>query len=140
MAEYIEREAAKGKKVYSTERHEYVIPVAELDWLPAADVRPVVRGEWIDDSRAGLIIKGPTIRCSICAEHVFLKSMYCPACGAVMKVGVENKTWVLKGTEEVGRLDKEAAGILYYQNDMQTANYHTSVEIAGFIPEKEAEK
>lgn len=27
--------AAKAKKVYSEERHEYVVPVAELDWLPS---------------------------------------------------------------------------------------------------------
>lgn len=32
----ISRQAAKNKKVYSEERHEYVIPVAEIDWLPSA--------------------------------------------------------------------------------------------------------
>lgn len=32
----ISRQAAKNKKVYSEERHEYVVPVAELDWLPPA--------------------------------------------------------------------------------------------------------
>ena len=32
--ELIEREAAKAKKVYCEERHEYVVPVADLDWLP----------------------------------------------------------------------------------------------------------
>ena len=32
----ISRQAAKNKKVYSEERHEYVVPVAELDWLPSA--------------------------------------------------------------------------------------------------------
>ena len=36
--EYISRDAEKAKKVYSHERHEYVVPVAEIDWLPAADV------------------------------------------------------------------------------------------------------
>lgn len=82
MAEYIEREAAIW--LASGACHPANVS-KEIAQLPAADVRPVVRGKWIDDSRAGLIIKGPTIRCSICAEHVFLKSMYCPACGAVMK-------------------------------------------------------
>lgn len=33
----IEREAAKAKKVYCEDRHEYVVPVAELDWLPTID-------------------------------------------------------------------------------------------------------
>jgi hypothetical protein len=32
----ISRQEAKNKKVYSQERHEYVIPVAEIDWLPSA--------------------------------------------------------------------------------------------------------
>lgn len=36
--EYIERGALKQKKVYSVERHEYVVPVAEIDWIPASDV------------------------------------------------------------------------------------------------------
>lgn len=35
--ELIEREAAKAKKVYCEERHEYVVPVADLDWLPTID-------------------------------------------------------------------------------------------------------
>ena len=43
MAEYIEREALKQNKVYSEERHEYVIPVAYIDWAPTADVVEVVR-------------------------------------------------------------------------------------------------
>ena len=36
MSDLISRQAAKNKKVYSEERHEYVVPVAELDWLPPA--------------------------------------------------------------------------------------------------------
>lgn len=35
MNDLISRQAAKSKKVYSRERHEYVVPVAELDWLPS---------------------------------------------------------------------------------------------------------
>lgn len=37
MSDLISRQAAKNKKVYSEERHEYVVPVAELDWLPSAE-------------------------------------------------------------------------------------------------------
>lgn len=75
-ADCISREAVKAKKVYSRERREFVVPVAEIDWLPAADinailaendtmrkqlaqigkktgdkmddVRPVVRAHWIE--------------------------------------------------------------------------------------------
>lgn len=44
--EYIEREAIKSKKIYSEERHEYVVPVAEIDWMTSADVAPVKHGRW----------------------------------------------------------------------------------------------
>ena len=43
MDDCISRQAAKNKKVYSEERHEYVIPVAEIDWLPSAQREP----KWI---------------------------------------------------------------------------------------------
>ncbi len=88
MAEYINRKDAQQALIdlpVDLDAEAVQRCIETVHNLPAADVRPVVRGEWIDDSRAGLIIKGPTIRCSVCAEHVFLKSMYCPACGAVMK-------------------------------------------------------
>ena len=35
---FIRREAAKAKKIYSVERRELVVPVAEIDWIPPADV------------------------------------------------------------------------------------------------------
>ena len=41
MSDLISRQAAKNKKVYSEERHEYVVPVAELDWLPPAQPEPL---------------------------------------------------------------------------------------------------
>ena len=37
----VSREALKEKKVYSEERHEYVIPVAEIDWLPSVKPQTV---------------------------------------------------------------------------------------------------
>ena len=40
----IEREAARAKKVYCEERHEYVVPVAELDWMPTIDPVHAVGG------------------------------------------------------------------------------------------------
>ena len=60
MSDLISRQAAKNKKVYSEERHEYVVPVAELDWLPSAQSeRP--KGKWI--SRDG---KDDCFECSEC--------------------------------------------------------------------------
>ena len=47
--EYIEREAIKSKKIYSEERHEYVVPVAEIDWMISADVAPVRHGHWVKE-------------------------------------------------------------------------------------------
>ena len=55
--------------------------------LPAADVRPVVRGEWIDNGR----YKAPT--CSNCGSGCLLnyesdyhESDFCPHCGADMRI------------------------------------------------------
>lgn len=43
MKDLISRQAAKNKKVYSEERHEYVVPVAEIDWLPSAQPEQIAR-------------------------------------------------------------------------------------------------
>ena len=43
MSRYIDADALKAKKTYSHERHEYIVPVAEIDWLPTVDAVPVVR-------------------------------------------------------------------------------------------------
>lgn len=40
----IDADALKEKKVYSHERHEKIVPVAEIDWSPTIDVIPV---EWL---------------------------------------------------------------------------------------------
>lgn len=55
MSDYlISRQDAKSKKVYSHERHEYVVPVAELDWLPSAQPEMIreIR-KWINSSNRG---------------------------------------------------------------------------------------
>ena len=36
----IDADALKTKKVYSKERHENVVPVAEIDWMPTVDAVP----------------------------------------------------------------------------------------------------
>ena len=62
----IEREAAKVKSVYCEERHEYVVPVASLDWLPAIDAAPVVHGCWIFHTEHF----APYQRCSVCGFEI----------------------------------------------------------------------
>lgn len=81
----IEREAAKAKKVYCEERHEYVVPVAELDWLPTIDAAPVVHGRWE---------QGDMYDCGdVCSEcdydtcYTPCDMRYCPNCGARMDGG-----------------------------------------------------
>ena len=65
--------------------------------LPAADVAPVVHGEWlrVDDDWNSLT----TIQCPICSEEwcfetdddvSLLNYKYCPNCGAKMDGGNEN--------------------------------------------------
>lgn len=87
--EYIERGALKQKKVYSVERHEYVVPVAEIDWIPAADVVEVRHGHWIiktDD------YGNEYMMCSCCKDEFYpvdedtvdSTPNYCPNCGAKM--------------------------------------------------------
>ena len=85
MAEYIEREAVidllkemrkdgkaipwEGKDIFSALRK-----------LPAADVRPVVRGRWVYNSPDDNIPY-----CSECLMPQDSECNYCPSCGADMK-------------------------------------------------------
>lgn len=39
----IDADSLKAKKTYSHERHEFVVPVAEIDWMPTVDAVQVVR-------------------------------------------------------------------------------------------------
>lgn len=84
MSRYIDADKAKEKKVYSKDRHEYVVPVAELDWLPTADVQEVRHGKWLTD-RFGM----ERAICSICgAVYEDGDSFrFCPKCGAKMDEG-----------------------------------------------------
>lgn len=57
-------------------------PIDYLDEVPAADVRPVVRGKWVEDDYG-------FVRCSTCGmeweEPEHPKTNYCPNCGADMR-------------------------------------------------------
>lgn len=79
MAEYIEREALLDRirgTGYAEPIKSNLLVMAVT--LPAADVRPVVRGEWMKN--------GWSIRCSVCGYDMpFSVRNYCPNCGAVME-------------------------------------------------------
>ena len=78
MAEYIEREAVEK---YLLEHG--VIGIFGLDTIPAADVAPVVHGEWrwAEDGHC---------KCTVCGQYatvkrVVIKTNFCSNCGADMR-------------------------------------------------------
>ena len=80
MSDLISRQAAKSKAVYSYERHEKVVPVAELDWLPSVEPE-IKQGKWID---------GKCNKCGALAPFwpmatTYYCSDYCPKCGCRME-------------------------------------------------------
>lgn len=74
----VSREALKEKKVYSEERHEYVVPIAVIDWL--SSVKPQrPKGKWIP-------LEGDLKKCPVCGEHSLCPSKFCCSCGAELEV------------------------------------------------------
>ena len=86
MAEYIEREAFKEEvrrlSTHYLNEWDTLGVLAAADRIPAADVRPVVRGKWVQGDM-------PTYggyKCSVCgANTVQYKAYFCPNCGADMR-------------------------------------------------------
>ena len=87
--EYIERDAAVTF-LENMAASRYLIQCFEdKERFPAADVAPVVYGEWIH--------KNGEMYCSVCGgealmDEVYYKSPYCPDCGARMDGGNSNGT------------------------------------------------
>lgn len=88
MAKYINADKLKEKKIYSEERHEYIISVAEVDWAPIADVREMKHGDWE-------LIKKDRSKCSECGFQRNIETQFgwkfCPMCGADMGVYKDNE-------------------------------------------------
>lgn len=88
MAEYIDREAFKEEvrrlSMHYLNEWDTLGVLAAVDRIPAADVRPVVRGKWQwtetgnDDYEQYWV-------CSVCGEHNYYESNFCPNCGAKME-------------------------------------------------------
>lgn len=112
MPEYISREAAldaisewlmkalhpESMSIYSEgERAAYRTALSEIADIPAADVRPVVRGKWIPDyDYAEYDFDGTTPlseprkfqdgwQCSLCGGYSPSETNFCPNCGARME-------------------------------------------------------
>ena len=102
MKEYIERAAVEKfiedglnnpdkNKAFG---HDAIEIMAEIHYMPAADVAPVRHGRWIEDERT---YPGPGLKnnlCSVCGEiagswkeglEPGRKWAYCPNCGALME-------------------------------------------------------
>ena len=85
MKDYIEREAACELLAMALDDDwEPKYAADRMNNIPAADVRPVVRGEWE--------VKGQDIYCSVCGEESGYNpfgastfSHFCPNCGADMR-------------------------------------------------------
>lgn len=86
MAEYIEREAAIKATCFNCSEKAICGGVCDdtdrIRSIPAADVRPVVRGKWLhkeitDDFHA-------VGQCSVCKERRRIDN-FCPNCGAMME-------------------------------------------------------
>ena len=90
MAEYIDRKRAIVEACNSLELYpsEYAKLEDALNKIPAADVSPVVHGEWIGKPIAGY----SSVRCSNC-RTVYSDNNgrwnYCPNCGAIMDGGAD---------------------------------------------------
>ena len=79
--EYISREAAltalQDSDLFNTTERQ----LRAIRELPAADVAPVVHGQWVDNGIPDSILNG----CSVCGFTCGASSFfYCPNCGAKM--------------------------------------------------------
>lgn len=74
----IDADALKEKKVYSHERHEYIVPVCEIDWLPTVEERP--HGEWVLDQEFSFVFN--MYECSKCRFNGSKRWHFCPNCGS----------------------------------------------------------
>ena len=82
--EYISREAAltalQDSDLFNTTERQ----LRAIRELPAADVAPVVHGQWVDNGIPDSILNG----CSVCGFTCGSSSFfYCPNCGAKMDGG-----------------------------------------------------
>jgi len=86
MAEYIEREAVLEMLKQECSPMVFAYLTNLVNDIPAADVRLVVRGKWIDTVQS--CHDSPHVKCSMCGEYYwryFNIFNFCPNCGADMR-------------------------------------------------------
>lgn len=90
MAEYIKREAVIDLITRRYENPE--ICTQEINSIPAADVAPVVHGQWIKKSAPARKIYFECSRCGAQEnKHTAIKGYYCWRCGAKMDGGASHE-------------------------------------------------
>lgn len=84
MSDFVLRSMVKAKRVYSFDRHEYVVPVYDIDNIPSHNVKMNVKGKW-------KLLDGGKGQCSEC-QSVFKdvwdydkSDSFCRVCGADMR-------------------------------------------------------
>lgn len=100
MAEYFERSAAvkavlRERSPANSVAQNRKLSIIQRDLLtiPAADVAPVVHGQWDDSGRYTFPGGGTAVRCTECgcaltvSEYHLNNWNYCPVCGAKMDGG-----------------------------------------------------
>ena len=91
MDDYISREAALKDFEASNAHSPYWTPQRVKTLLirqPAADITPVVHGQWVDNGIPDSILSG----CSVCGFTCGSSSFfYCPNCGAKMDGGKDDE-------------------------------------------------
>ena len=113
--EHIEREAATAYAPLPKELREYQtgnlddawddgydFAISQINAIPAADVRPVVRGKWKLATYSGKygsakgkwydqFLDGAFWYCDNCKERAAKKTNYCPNCGADMREDIDGR-------------------------------------------------
>lgn len=86
MSDYIEREATKKRAIAIPLGGKFVevVPVGEIESLPAADVAPVRHGMWVEQHSDFDLCGIVYYECSECKREQQVKWHYCPNCGAKM--------------------------------------------------------
>ena len=103
MPEYIERELLPERKEYWDDDFGggWDACLEEIAKLPAADVRPVVRGKWVQVGGSYTnrrILDGRILSCSGCGKLLNMLGVnggrgdahFCPNCGADMRGGEQD--------------------------------------------------
>lgn len=102
--EYIERKAAYpiASKVVDAitngKYHAGVFAYDIMDWIddiPAADVRPVVRAKWEDETGYIFNLFAQRVYCPVCKSYAYFYPIttknYCPNCGTDMRKEGDSK-------------------------------------------------